>query len=153
MSRRRCRPSFLANLVDVLLPVSTVETLDVERIDVDAVEAANVDVDVVGMASGRVERMDATRLTEAMDRGMCVESVLHERVLSLGQPEAFRSDDEVEVSSLGADGTIARENGFRREVGIDLETHPAAVTTALQSVHGAIRQREPPVQYARYDFE
>jgi len=85
-----------------VLPVPAVELLDVERRDIDAVEAARVDVDLVGVGARHVERMDAAGGAECVLRRAGIEPVGRQRILAADQLELFRRHDEMQKTLFRA---------------------------------------------------
>src|SRR5690242_7662890 len=69
-----------------------------------------------------------------MLRDTGVEDVPRERVLAFEQPELRLRDDQMKVGRFGADRAVAlgHRDAARR---LDLEAHPAAMTTALMESH------------------
>src|SRR5262249_38286586 len=110
-------------------PVLAVEVSQREGGEIDIVQAAHVDVDLVGVGTRHVERMNATHPAEGVLGGLGVEDVSGEIVLPAQQLEPFGWHDQVQDALLGADGAIA----FRDlcKLGGDAKAHPAAMATAF----------------------
>src|SRR5262245_28808558 len=96
MSGNACMPPVLAQSAPGcptaghgLLPVLPVEVTDRERIQIHPVEAAHVDVNLVGVRARDVETVDSALATEVMTRGAGSEPVGGERVLAAHKLEAF----------------------------------------------------------------
>ena len=99
-----------------------------ERCDIDAVEAANVDVDLVRVRARHVERMNAAGGAEGVPRRAGVEPVSGQGIGAAQKFELLRRDDQMQQAFLGADRTIAV--GDARKIRGDAKPHPAAMTTA-----------------------
>ena len=112
-----------------MLPVPAVEFADLERRNIDAVEAARVDVDLIGVRARHVERMDAAGLAERMLGGAGVELVGGQIVFAAYQFELLGRHDEMQKALLGAHRAIAIRDAA--EIGGDRKTHPAAVAAAF----------------------
>lgn len=98
-----------------------------------AVEAADVDVDAVGVGARGVEGVDAAGLAELVDGDAGVEAVRDEGFCAGEEGELGSGDDEVEEAFLAADGAVAVERlGLG---GGDAETDGAAVATAFVGLH------------------
>jgi hypothetical protein len=100
-----------------------------------AVEAANVHVDVVRVRAGRVERVDAAALAEAVLGDARVELVHRERVGAREQGEALRRHDQVQDALLRAHRAVAVAG--LELLDLDAEAHRAAMTAAFQGFHDA----------------
>ena len=83
-----------------MLPVPAIELLDLERRDIDAVEAAHIDVDLVGIGARHIEWMDAARGAERVLRLAGIESISRQRILAADQLELFRRHDEMQKPFL-----------------------------------------------------
>src|SRR5262249_54195592 len=94
-----------------------------------SVDAAGVDVDLVGIGAWHIERMDAAVFAKRVFCHAGVERVGGQIVLAAEQFEIFRRHDQVENSFLGADRTIADRDGV--EIRGDAKAHAPAVTAAL----------------------
>ena len=65
-----------------MFPVLAVEQMGFYRSDVDAVEAAHIDVDLIGIGARHIERMNAAGGAEGVLRGAGIEAVGGQRVLA-----------------------------------------------------------------------
>src|SRR5262245_2978909 len=106
----------------------SVERLRREPGQINIVEATDIDVDLVRVRARHVERMNAAVPAERVLRRFGIELVGGQIVLAADELEAFRRDDQVQNSLLGADRTIAIDH--RCEVGGGERTHVSAVSTA-----------------------
>jgi hypothetical protein len=84
-----------------------VEQMGLDHADVDAVEAAHIDIDLVGIGTGHVERMNAAGGAERMPRRAGIETIGGERVFAAEQFELLRRHDQMQKPLLGADRAIA----------------------------------------------
>lgn len=99
------------------------------RSQVDAVETAHIDVDLIGIGARHVERMNAAGGAEGVLRRAGIEAVCRQHLLAAEQFELLRRHDEMQESLLGADRAIAL--GDAVEIGGDAKAHPAAMATAI----------------------
>ena len=51
---------------DGRFPIAAVEIIERQRVEIDIVEAAHIDVDLVGIRAQHIERMDAAMAAESM---------------------------------------------------------------------------------------
>src|SRR5438876_12037562 len=89
--------------LDALLPVATVEVLDPQRAELDAVEAAHVHVDPVRVRTRHVEARHAAVSAEMVLRGHRAEAVGREIGLAREQAETVAGNDQVEIGLAAAD--------------------------------------------------
>jgi hypothetical protein len=113
-----------------MLPVEGVQP---DLCQVDVVEAANVDAELVGVGSRHIEGVNAAMAAEFVLGGQRVELVGGELVLAAQQLEMFRRDDEMQKTLLGADRAVAL--GDMRQVGGDAKSNPPAMAAAFERSH------------------
>src|SRR5688500_11864982 len=110
---------------DGLVPVPPVELVDRDRRRIDAVQAAYVHVDLVGVGTRHVEGVDPARAAERVARNTGVEGVGRELVLAGDELEPVRRDDPVEDPLLRTDRAVAVARAH--ELAADAKAHPATV--------------------------
>ena len=94
-----------------------VERIRPDLCQVDVVEAANVDAELVRVRSRHIEGVNAAMAAECVLGGQRVELVGGELVLAAQQLKMFRRDDEMQKTFFGADRTVALDDV--RQVGGD----------------------------------
>src|SRR6516162_216999 len=94
-----------------------VERIRPDLCQVDVVEAANVDAELVRVRSRHIEGVNAAMAAECVLGGQRVELVGGELVLAAQQLKMFRRDDEMQKNFFGADRTVALDDV--RQVGGD----------------------------------
>jgi len=87
-----------------------VERIRPDLCQVDVVEAANVDAELVRVRSRHIEGVNAAMAAECVLGGQRVELVGGELVLAAQQLKMFRRDDEMQKTFFGADRTVALED-------------------------------------------
>ena len=102
--------------------------LDGYGVQVDAIEAANIDRPHTGRCAGTPEGEDTAGLAEVVSRDMGVEGVEREIIERGEQPEALGLDPMDQGSALPADRAVADADVI--QVGIDLEPDATAVAGA-----------------------
>src|ERR1041385_4445217 len=117
-----------------LFPLAAVELSDLERLDGSRIKAARVDAVPVRMRARHVERLHAASRAEEMPRHAGVERVRGERILAPKQAEPRLRHDQMQVAGFGADRAVALGD-LQSGWGLDFETDPTAVTTALMDRH------------------
>src|SRR3981189_2207761 len=117
-------------------PMPAVEIFRLDRREIDIVDAARIDVDLVRIGARHVERMDAANLAEGVLRDAGVEPVGREIVPAAEKLEALRRHDQMQDTLLGADRAVADRDAI--EIGRHAEAHAAAVTSALHRLHRAV---------------
>src|SRR2546428_1748218 len=118
---------------DRLLPMLAVEGVGTDVCQVDAVEAADFDAELVGIRARHVEGVNAAMPAEGVLGGSRVELVGRELVLAAQQLEPFRRHDEMQKAFLGADRAIAL--GDVREVRSDAKANAAAMAAPFEHSH------------------
>jgi hypothetical protein len=119
----------MSKLGRVLFPIASIELTDFDVRNRLRLQTANIHAQAVRVRARHVERLDPTNRAKEMARDASVESVGREEFRSLNQFEAGLGNDEMKVTTLAANRTIALCDfnlGWRRH----LELDPAAVTTA-----------------------
>src|SRR4030095_3307773 len=102
--------------------------------ELDAVEATDVHVDVIGVRARDVEARHAAVATEMVRCRPGAEAIGAELVRACQEAELCWGDDHVQVGLAGADGAVALAHPA--EIGIHLEAHPPAVAPAGIGLHG-----------------
>src|ERR1700733_8216212 len=85
-----------------MLPVPPVKFLDLKRCNIDAVETAHVDVDLVRIGARTIERVDAACRAEGMRGRAGIEPIGRQRIGAADKLEAIRPHDEMQKALLGA---------------------------------------------------
>jgi hypothetical protein len=116
-----------------LFPLSAIEGLRGETLEVYSLKTADVDVDLVRMRTRNVVGMDPTDRAKVVLGGLGIELVEGYCVCRSQQAELPRLDDEMEKSFLGTNRAVAIDNAV--ELGRDLESHPPAMASALIGWH------------------
>ena len=111
------------------LPVSAIEHLWRQDGEVDIVETADIDIDLVRVGARHIKRVDAAHSAELVLRGPGIELIGGKIVLTAQELELLGWYDQVQNSFLGANRAIAF--GHPRQIGGDTEAHPAAVAFAF----------------------
>src|SRR5258708_30636366 len=125
-------------LLHCRLPVFSIERFRRDGGEVDVVEAARIDVDLVGIGARHIERMDAAVPAEHVLRGPGIELVDRQITLAAEQLELLRRHDQVQNSFFGADRAIAFGHG--REIRGNAVTPTATMTPAF--LYLLFRQRQ-----------
>jgi len=120
--------------VDRVVPVSPVEAPQRDRREVDAVETAHVDVDLLRIGARHVERMNAAVPAEVMLRDASVEPVRRELSFATQELELLARHDQVKETLLGADRAVALGDAI--ELRRHAKADASAVTSALVRLHG-----------------
>ena len=103
-SKLRRQPPESANLVDVVLPMATVEDLQAEPCtDGDIIKAAKIDAHAVGMGPGGVEGLDATPPTKGVSGDARVESIGDQFRLTTEESKSIPRHDEMLETAHVAD--------------------------------------------------
>src|SRR5579864_7718857 len=89
-------------LRDRVFPIASVEMVQLESGEIDTIETANVDVDLIRIGARNVERMDAASRAEGVLGRAGVELISRQRILAAEQFERVRHHDEVQKALLGA---------------------------------------------------
>src|SRR5580698_720207 len=105
-----------------------VKIVQLQRCEVDLIEAAHVDIDFVRIGARDVERRDSTLRTEVMLRDAGVEGISREISLGRQHAEILARDDPVQVTLPGADRAIALRSEL--EDAGHLECDASAMTAA-----------------------
>jgi hypothetical protein len=119
----------MSKLRRVLFPIDPIELTDLDVRNRLRFQTMHIHAEAVRVRARHVKRFDPTNSAKEMARDASVESVGREEFRSLNQSEADFGNDEMKVTALTANRTIALgrfDLGWRRH----LELHPAAVTTA-----------------------
>src|SRR5205807_8384622 len=80
---------------------------DGECCDIDAVKATHIDVDLIGIGTRNVKRMNAASSAKSVLRDTGIKSIGRQRILAADQLECFRRHDEMKKAFFAADRTIA----------------------------------------------
>src|SRR5271170_4576686 len=80
---------------DRLFPVPPIEAVRLKRRRIDAVETADVDVDLIGVRARHVEGVDAAGGAEGVPRGAGVEPVGGQRILAAEEFELLGRHNEM----------------------------------------------------------
>ena len=113
----------------MLFPIEPIKLSDFDVRNRLRLQTAHIHAEAVRIRARHVERFDPTNSAKEMVRDASVESVGREEFRSLDQFETGPGNDEMKVTALAANRTIARgrfDLGWRHH----LEFHPATVTTA-----------------------
>src|SRR5450432_28868 len=122
------------------LPAAPVELRDVQRVELDAVEAAHIDGDVVAAVAALAARegLDAARGAEEVVDGVLIEFVVGERVLAGEQRELRRGHEREQRAAAAAHRAVAGDDGPGQ-----IDRYPvadlAAVTAALVGIRLGLR--------------
>src|SRR6266545_4355573 len=88
-------------------PMPAVEIFRPDRGEIDIVDAARVDIDLVRIGTRHVEWMDAANLAEGVLGHAGVERVGGEVIPAAEKLEALRRHDQMQDSLFGADRAVA----------------------------------------------
>ena len=113
----------------VLFPVLAVEGFDGQSGDRARVQAADIDVDAVGIRARNIETLDPAHFAETMLGDAGVEGVLGQIVMAGDQPKPRRRHDQMPEAAHPAQRAIAFLHGEHRRR-VDLENNAAAMTAA-----------------------
>ena len=116
-------------LRDRVLPIAAIESVRLESGEIDAVEATDVDIDLIRIGARNVERMDAAGGAEGMARRAGVEPVSGQRILAADEFERVGRDDEMQKAFLAAHRTIAF--GHARKIAGHAKAHAPAMTASF----------------------
>src|SRR5688572_20022153 len=118
----------------VLLPVPSVDEIDLHAGHGGRIDAARVDAEAIGVRPRHVERFDAAGGAEVMPRRPGVERIGGQGFLALDEPEAMRGHDEMLVREAAAHRAIALIDA---ELGgcLHFEAHASAMASALVVDH------------------
>ncbi len=81
--------------LDRRFPVLAIEQCDLDRAEIDIVEASYIDVDLIWVRPGHIKRMDAAMQAECMLGDAGIELVGRQRVRTIQQLELLRLYDQV----------------------------------------------------------
>src|SRR5262249_5977374 len=126
--RRGCSPPGNP-LLDCSLPIAAVEFADADPRQIDAVETAHIDVDLVWVGSWHIERMNHAVVA---GHGVCnagVESISCQILLAADDFELITRHDQMQEAFFVADRAIAVRDPIK--IGGYAETHPPAMTSAF----------------------
>jgi len=115
-----------------MLPVPAVERQHFERAQIDPVEAADIDVDFVGIRARHVERMNAASRAKGMFCRAGVEPIGGERVLAADKLELLRRHNQMQKAFFATDRAVAV--GDPRQVRCHAKAHAATMTTAFKGL-------------------
>ena len=78
-----------------------------ECCDIDTVKAARIDIDLIGVGTRNIKRMNAASGAKSVLRDTGIESIGRQRILAADQLERFRRHDEMKKTFFAADRAIA----------------------------------------------
>ncbi len=90
-----------------MLPVPAVERVRLDRREIDALEAADVDVDLIGVGARDVEGVDAACGAERVLRRAGVKPIGRQRIGAAEKLEGVARHDQMQEALLGADRAVA----------------------------------------------
>src|ERR1700722_16792520 len=106
----------------------SVERMRLDCRDIDLVETADVDVDLVGIGARNIEGVDAAGRAECVLGRAGIEAIGGQRVRPAGELELLRRDDQTQKGLFVADRAVAY--GDARQVGRHAEPHAPAMAAA-----------------------
>src|SRR5271167_428221 len=83
-----------------MLPITAVEIAEFERRNIDAVETAHIDVDLIRVGARNVERMNAAGGAERVLRDAGIEAVGRQRILAAQQLEQVPRHNQMQEALL-----------------------------------------------------
>jgi hypothetical protein len=111
------------------LPVLAVKIFRLQRREVNIIDAACIDVDLVRIRAWHIERMDAAVPAERVLGHASVKRVGRKIIFAAEQLEPLWWHDQMDDALLGADRAIADDD--RVEIGSDAKAHALTVTAAF----------------------
>ncbi len=112
-----------------LFPMTAVETTDGQRSDIDPVETAHVDINLIGVGARNVKRMNAAGGAKRVLGDAGIKPVCGQRLFAAQKFERLRRHDEMQKSFFGADRTIAF--GHARQIRGHTKAHASAMAPAF----------------------
>src|ERR1051326_3572185 len=106
-----------------------VEMMQLDRRKIDAVETAHVDVDLIGIGAGHVERVNPAGGAEGVARGAGVEAIGGQRFGAAEQFERLGRHDEMQEAFLRTDRAVAF--GDVGKLGGHAKPHAPAMASAF----------------------
>src|SRR5208282_3135339 len=94
-------------LSDRVLPVLAIKQKRLDRREIDTVEAADVDVDLIGIGARDVEGVDAAGRAESMLCRAGVEPIGRQRIGAAEKLKGLARHDQMQKTLLGADRAVA----------------------------------------------
>ncbi len=88
----------MTQFVSVLLPVSAVKCVDVQRFHGFGIQAPCIDAITLGIGARHVERLDSTHTAEIMLGDTGIELIVRHVVMTTEQLEIFLAHDEMQVT-------------------------------------------------------
>src|SRR6202043_2236587 len=108
-----------------IFPVAAIEMANGECCEIDTVKATHIDIDLVGIGTRNVKRMNAARSAKSVLRDSGIESIGCQRILPADQLECFQRHDEMQKAFFATDRAIAL--GHPRQVRRHAKPHAAAM--------------------------
>ena len=96
----------IANLVDLVFPMSTIKKSNLELLDRVVIQTAEIDIIPIWMRSRTIEGMNPAMTAKMMFGGTSIEGISTQIGVSLKQSESGCGDDEMDKSFFCADRTI-----------------------------------------------
>jgi hypothetical protein len=127
----------LTKRADALVPVPAVELVVPELRGLDSIEAANVDVHLVGVGTRSVEGVNAAMAAKVMLSGVRPKGVRRDGVGALQELEVALRHDEVKIPLLAADAAIALDSVARTNR--DAIPYGTAVTASFENFRPELR--------------